>query len=237
MIKNKDTIFALGTPTGKSAIAVFRISGKNTSKLAKKILLRPKLNHKRAFLSYVVSSEGQKIDNTISTFFKGPKSYTGEDMLEISSHGGRFIVESIFKTINNSKEARLAEPGEFTRRAFENNKIDLTQAEAVADLIESETELQRKQAISQLEGTLTNKINYFSDKIKKILANNEAIIDFVEEELPKNLINVNIEQTKNIIKDIDIYTKESFYSQRLRSGFNIPVIGNQMQENLVLSTI
>ena len=77
MSKNKDTIFALGTPTGKSAIAVFRISGKNTAKLAKKILLRPELNHKRAFISYVISPEGQKIDNTISTFFKGPKSYKG----------------------------------------------------------------------------------------------------------------------------------------------------------------
>ena len=106
------------------------------------------------------------VDQTITTFFKAPKSFTGEDMVEISFHGGNAVINSFLDSFKKFKNARLAEPGEFTRRSFENNKLDLTQVEAISDLVNSETELQRKQAYNQLEGSFSKKTIEIYEKIK-----------------------------------------------------------------------
>ena len=149
----KDTIYALSTANGKSAIAVFRISGINCKKIINKFtgLKKIKLNTPSVTRIYKDSSKKQELDEIVLTFQKGPKSYTGEDLIELSVHGSISVIDSVTKTLSRSKLCRIADPGEFTRRAFENNKIDLTQVEAVSDLIDAETELQRSQALKQLK--------------------------------------------------------------------------------------
>ena len=158
MNKNKDTIFALATPTGKSALAIIRITGNKALNNVKKISKNMPNKNNKAVVNKKTTASNEKIDETITVFYKSPKSYTGEDMVEISMHGGNAIIRKTLETLGEFKNCRLAEPGEFTRRSFENNKLDLTQVEAVADLINSETEAQRKQALKQLEGNFSKKI-------------------------------------------------------------------------------
>ena len=142
----------------------------------------------KATLNKIVSKSGNIIDETITTFFKSPKSFTGEDVIEISVHGSSAVLNKILLVLGDFSTCRIAEPGEFSRRAFENNKLDLAQIEALADLINSETEAKRQQAIKQLGGALSKKMNIISEKILKVLADVEAIIDFVDEDLPNNII-------------------------------------------------
>ena len=220
----KDTIFALSTPRGKSAIAVFRISGLKSHKIIKKISSIKKIITNKTHLNYIFSSNKSPIDQTLTTYFKSPKSFTGEDMVEISCHGSHAVIKKISKElIKNS--LRIAEPGEFTRRALENEKLDLTKVEALADLINANTEKQRELAISNLEGTLSNYSLNLLIKLKKLLANVEAIIDFVDEDLPINIRNNIIEQNKNIIQSIEKTIKASAFADSIRNGFIISVIG------------
>ncbi len=225
MNKNNDTIFALATPLGKSAIAVVRISGVNSFGVIKKLSTNMPLIPNKATLNNIFLEKNMSIDQTITTYFKSPKSYTGEDMVEISIHGGIAVIKKMLSTLGNMDNTRIAEPGEFTRRAFENNKLDLTQVEAIADIVNSETEAQRKQAMRQLDGQLSKKINEFSSRLLKILADVEAVIDFSDEELPKNLILTIKEQIENIIKDIKNYINEGAIGEKIRSGFIVTIIG------------
>ena len=157
MDKKQDTIYALSTPPGKSAIAVVRISGNKAFNYIKKISSSMPTKANISTLNKLITRTGDVIDQTITTYYKAPKSYTGEDMVEISMHGGSATINKFIDIFKKNKKTRLAEPGEFTRRSFENNKLDLTQVEAIADLVNAETEYQRKQAYSQLEGKLTLK--------------------------------------------------------------------------------
>ena len=220
----KDTIFALSTPRGKSAIAVFRISGLQSHKIIKKLSSNKKITTNKTFLNYIFSSSKSPIDKTLTTYFKSPKSFTGEDMVEISCHGSHAVIKKISKElIKNS--LRIAEPGEFTRRALENDKLDLTKVEALGDLINANTEKQRELAFSNLEGALSNYSLNLSIKLKKLLADVEAIIDFVDEDLPVNIRNNILEQNKNIIQSIEKTIKASSVADLIRNGFIISVIG------------
>ena len=225
MYSSKDTIFALATPTGKSAIAVIRLSGSKSFKIISKISVNFPKEINKATINKLIDDKKNILDKTITTIFKSPKSYTGENMVEISIHGGGAVIKKILETINSNKNARMAEPGEFTRRAFENNKLDLTQVEAISDLVDSQTEAQRKQALNQLGGLLKNKTETWSKKILKILADVEAAIDFTDEELPKNLIKKTKEQIKNIYKNIESSIKKNTYGEKIRSGFSVGIIG------------
>lgn len=226
MNNKKDTIFALATPTGKSALAIIRISGTRAFEIIKQISSNMPKKSNLATLNKIINKKKEYIDQTMTTFFYSPKSYTGENMVELSIHGGPAVINKIIKTINEFKNVRLAEPGEFTRRAFENNKLDLTQVEAISDLINSETEAQRRQSINQLSGNFSNKINEWSHKILKILSDIEATIDFSDEDLPKNLINKNKEQIENIHNEISTYLKDNHVGEKIRSGFIIAIVGN-----------
>ena len=145
-------------------------------------------------------------------------------MVEISCHGSHAVIKKISKELIKNT-LRIAEPGEFTRRALENDKLDLTKVEALADLINANTEKQRELAISNLEGTLSNYSLNLLIKLKKLLANVEAIIDFVDEDLPINIRNNIIEQNKNIIQSIEKTIKASAFADSIRNGFIISVIG------------
>ena len=225
MKKDKDTIYALSTPTGKSAIAVIRVSGPASHKIVKKISTNKPKAPNQSFLNTIKTRDGTKVDKTITTLYKRPKSFTGENMAEISCHGGIAVINKIIKLLNQTKGIRIAEKGEFTRRAFENNKLDLTQVEAISDIINSETEAQRAQAYNQLEGRLSAKSKEIYEEIKLILANTEAIIDFSDEDLPSNIYKKIKEQIKNIIKKIDKTLDNYDSGIRVRGGFIVAIIG------------
>ncbi len=223
MKPSKETIFALATQRGKSGIAIFRVSGKDSHKIIKSISSKKKFKTNFATLNNIL--DGQSVvDQTLTTFFKLPKSYTGEDMVEISCHGSISVINKITKTLLK-KQTRLAEPGEFTRRALMNDKLGVLEAETINDLINAETENQRKIAIGNLSGNLDKLVNEISSKQKKLLADIEAIIDFADEDLPKEIYKGIREQNKNIYKKIENIIKRSSLSRRIHKGFTITIIG------------
>ncbi len=219
----KDTIFALATQRGKSGIAVFRVSGKGSHKLIKSISSKKKFKINFATLNNLLDGKSV-IDQTLTTFFKSPKSYTGEDMVEISCHGSISVINKITKTLLK-KQIRLAEPGEFTKRSLMNDKLSVLEAETINDLVNAETENQRKMAVGNLSGNLDKLVNEISNKQKKLLANIEAIIDFADEDLPKEIYKNIREQNKNICKQIENIIKRSSLSKKINDGFTITIIG------------
>ncbi|MDA9620717.1 tRNA uridine-5-carboxymethylaminomethyl(34) synthesis GTPase MnmE [Pelagibacteraceae bacterium] len=223
MSKYKDTIYALSTPTGKSAIAVIRISGDKSLDILKKISSIKKIIPNKIKLTFL-KFEKQIIDQILVVYFKKPHSFTGEEMVEINCHGSTAIITKIFKILE-VLDIRLAEPGEFTRRSFINDKLDLLQTEGLADLINSETEKQRSMAISGLSGKLSKFVNETNDQLRIMLANTEALIDFSDEDLPKNVLNKILEQNKNIIKRIKKEIISSEISKPIRDGFIVSLIG------------
>jgi tRNA modification GTPase len=186
---NTETIFALSTAPGKSATALIRMSGSLCYDCVRDISKNMPTGPNIATLNELITYEGEVIDQTITTFYKAPKSFTGENMVEISVHGSGAVIKKIIRIFSKKKNIRIANPGEFTRRAFENNKLDLTQVEAIADIVKAETEMQRKQAISHLSGNFFKLSKEVFENLKIILANIEAFIDFSEEDLPENLMN------------------------------------------------
>ena len=167
MAKTKETIFALSTSHGKAAVALIRMSGTLSYSCIKKISTNMPLKENNATFNKLITKEGSTIDQTITTFFKAPKSFTGEDMVEIGIHGGNAVIKKVLDVLLKNKGVRMAEPGEFTRRAFENNKLDLTQVEAIADIVNAETEIQRKQAINHLSGNFFNASKDIFKSLKK----------------------------------------------------------------------
>ena len=173
------TIYALSTGPGISGVAVIRLSGSNTKdaieKLTRKKLPRPRTAVLRKFNKI---NDNQLIDEGILLWFPGPNSYTGEDMAEIHIHGSKAVISEIHNALSKLSNLRLAEPGEFTKIAFQNGKINLLKAESISDLISSETEIQRQQAIKIMSGKSSDKFNSLRERLIKILANVEAKIDF-----------------------------------------------------------
>ena len=223
MSKYNDTIYALSTPTGKSAIALIRVSGKDSLETIKKISSIKKISPNKTKVTFLKYKK-KIIDQVIITFFKKTKSFTGEDMFEINCHGSPAIITKISKTLEYLG-LRLAEPGEFTRRALMNDKIDLLQTEGLSDLINAETEKQRSLAITSLSGDLSLFIKDINNRLSLILANTEALIDFSDEDLPGNVLIKIKEQTKNIIKILKKEINNSKISKPIRSGFVVSVIG------------
>ena len=183
------TIYALSSGPGISGIAVIRVSGKNTAEVVKK-LTGSKLPAPRVATLRKFNKNGGKelIDEGVIIWFPAPNSYTGEDLAEFHVHGSRAVINAIHSSISKVKNCRLAEPGEFTKRAFQNGKINLLKAESIADLVSSETEIQRKQALQIMSGRSSYKFNSWREKLLKILSHIEAKIDFPDEDLPNNII-------------------------------------------------
>ena len=223
MSKYNDTIYALSTSTGKSAIDVIRISGNNSLKILKKIILIKKIIPNKTNL-VILKYKKEVIDRVILTYFKAPKSFTGQDVFEINCHGSPAVVKKI-SNILSFLGARLAEPGEFTKRALMNNKLNLVQTESLSDLINSETEKQRSLAINNLSGGLSLFVEKINKKLTQLLANTEALIDFSDEDLPKNVLSKIKEQNKNIIQVIKNELKNSSISKPIRQGFVVSLVG------------
>ena len=224
MRKNSDKIFALATKKSKSAIALFRLSGSTSIKSITKITNKKTIKEKTPTVCYILNKNKEIIDQVIITVFKKPKSYTGEEMVEISCHGSVAIINKINETLI-ANNFRTAEPGEFTKRALLNDKLTVLEAESINDIVNAETENQRRIAIKNFTGCLEGFVENISTKIMKLLADVEAIIDFVDEELPKDLYKKIKEQKKNIVNLLEKTIEQSLLSKEIFSGYTITLIG------------
>jgi tRNA modification GTPase len=236
----EDTITAISTPLGEGGIGIVRISGKEAIKIADK-MFRGKIAPSRMESHTVHYGEvidpfsrqrrdqgepqtQEVIDEVLLTVFRAPKSYTAEDLVEISCHGGYLVLSKVLEQALNSG-ARLAQPGEFTLRAFVNGRIDLSQAEAVAELIRSKTDLGHKLALRHLKGDLSEKINSYRDKLIDILARLEVEIDFSEEDIePLNKTEA-LREIESIEKDLENLLATYHDGKILREGLNVVIIG------------
>ncbi|MDP3069709.1 MAG: tRNA uridine-5-carboxymethylaminomethyl(34) synthesis GTPase MnmE [Opitutaceae bacterium] len=220
---NQDTIVALATPQGTSAIALIRASGPDTSGLAEALGSSPALPRMARRADYR-SQAGEPIDTVIATWFKGPHSYTGEDVLEIACHGNPFIAHKILEDLL-ARGCRSAEPGEFTQRAFLNGKLDLTQAEAVMDLIHASSDRALAAANAQLHGGLAQRIEALIGSILDLLARIEAYIDFPEEDLPPEDRDKAQRSLLSIKLDINSLRSTERYRTLLNNGFKVIIAG------------
>ena len=220
------TIYALSSGPGISGIAVIRVSGKNTAEVEKK-LTGDKLPRPRVATLTKFNKNGRKelIDEGVIIWFPAPNSYTGEDLAEFHVHGSRAVVNAMHFSISKVKNCRLAEPGEFTKRAFQNGKINLLKAESIADLISSETEIQRKQALKIMSGKSSDKFNSWREKLLKILSHIEAKIDFPDEDLPENIISEIRKTSSKVLTEIKKTLNDQKVGERIREGFKIAIVG------------
>ncbi len=220
------TIYALSSGPGISGVAVIRISGKETSKVIKLVTKKNLPKPRVATIKKIVDpNNSELIDEGIVLWFPGPESYTGEDMAELHVHGSKAVIDRIHKVLEDTKKCRIAEPGEFTKRAFQNGKINLLKAESISDLISSETEIQRKQAIKIMTGKSSEVYNNMREKLVKALSNIEAKIDFPDEDLPQKIIKEIKKNVDNVIKKIEKILNDQKVGERIREGFKIAIIG------------
>ncbi len=220
------TIYALSSGPGTSGIAVIRVSGNKAKYILESITDGKFPDERVATLKKIINpNTTELIDEGIVIWFKGPNSYTGEDMVEFHTHGSKAVVNKLQNIIEQFDDCRIAEPGEFTKLAFQNNKINLLKAESIGDLIAAETELQRQQALRIMSGVSSNKFNLWRDKLIKILGEIEAKIDFPDEDLPADIsmqLKLNIEEIKT---EIEKTLDDDKAGEIIREGFKVAIIG------------
>lgn len=222
----EDTIAAVATTVGESSINVIRISGKDSINVANKIFSKDISNALSHTVHYgFIMENGEKVDEVLLSIFKSPKTFTTEDIVEISVHGGSSSVNKVMELVL-SNGARLAEPGEFLKRAFLNGRIDLTQAEAVGDLISSQTESSRKMALKGVDKTIYRMVNKLKEKVLALIANIEVNIDYPEYEDAVIVTNDLIIKTINEVKDeINRLLKNSKKGLLIKNGLKIVIVG------------
>tara|TARA_B100001996_G_scaffold380819_1_gene368998 strand:+ start:1221 stop:2552 length:1332 start_codon:yes stop_codon:yes gene_type:complete len=220
-------IYALSSGRGPSGIAIVRISGKGTLKICENLTkLKNIKSNEVNFCKFYNPKNDNIIDpEALLLWFPGPNSYTGEDLAELQIHGSNAIIKALLRVLSEQKNCRLAEPGEFTKLAFQNDKIDLLKAESIGDLIHSETELQRQQAVKLVQGNISNYYNDLRDKIIKSLAYIEAKIDFAEDDLPKKVLKEAHKSIKEIHKEISNIIEDNKVGEKIRDGFRVSITG------------
>jgi tRNA modification GTPase len=225
MHPREQTIFALSSGRPPSAIAIMRVSGPQ-ARTALKALAGRVPEPRAATRALLRDDNGQGIDDAIVLWFPGPASATGEDVAEFHTHGGRAIQAALFAALAKLENVRAAEPGEFTRRAFENGKLDLTEAEALDDLIHADTDRQRRQALRQLKGLLGDKARDWRARIIESAALVEAGIDFSDEgDVPAELIAPALAQVKSLLVEVEEALAGQGRSERLRDGLTVAIAG------------
>src|SRR5690348_5558320 len=224
MSAHSDTIFALATPAGRSGVAVVRISGPAARAALEALTGRDAPKPRAAMLRRLFGRDQVSIDDALVLWFPAPHSFTGEDIVELHLHGGPAVIAAALAALSAQPGLRLAEPGEFTRRAFDNDKLDLAQVEGIADLIAAETEMQRRQALRQAEGELSRRLESWRANLLRVLARLEAYIDFPDEDLPQQLlasIELEIEQI-----GLSLGAELAGHAaERLRDGLTIAILG------------
>ena len=220
-----DTIFALSTAAGRSGVAIIRVSGPNAAVALEALSGEARPRPRTAVLRRLRDAKGEEIDRALILWFEAPASFTGEDSAEFHIHGGRAIVEAMLAALSLVADLRPAEAGEFTRRAVENGKIDLTRAEALADLIDAETEAQRRQALRQYEGTLYELYEAWRSRLIAAAAWAEAAIDFADEEIPEDVFGRARTGIGEIAKEIQSHLADGRRGELVRDGLYLTVIG------------
>ncbi len=221
-----DTIYALSTPWGVSGVAVVRVSGPGAltglTQLSNKQALAPRQAH---LLRLTDPADGHVIDQALVLSFPAPASFTGEDVVEYQIHGGVAVINDMLRVLSALPGYRMAQPGEFTRRGFENGKMDLTEAEAIGDLIHAETEAQKAQALLQMEGSLSKLYDEWAQRLVRALAHLEADLDFPDEDLPQGVAHAVTPVLQSFISDLDEHLNDNRRGERLRDGIHVAVIG------------
>ena len=221
---SSDTIYALATAPGRAAVAIVRLSGRqsiSTLQAMASTLPPPRM----AALRSIRDGDGRLLDRAMILTFPGPSSYTGEDVVELHLHGGTAVVSAVVEYLATRTHLRLAEPGEFTRRAFENGKLDLAQAEAVADLVDAETTAQRAQALNQLGGALSDRHSVWREKLIDIAALLEAAVDFPDEDLPEVVSARVAPQIDELSALLAQELEQAARGQRVRRGYRVALLG------------
>tara|TARA_B110001452_G_scaffold204266_1_gene174246 strand:- start:398 stop:1720 length:1323 start_codon:yes stop_codon:yes gene_type:complete len=219
-------IYALSSGRGPSGIAIIRLSGKETIKITKLLTKKKDLKIKEINLcKFYDPLDDSLIDEGLLLLFPSPNSFTGDDLAEFHVHGSNAVITKFLKTLSEQSNCRLAEPGEFTKTAFQNNKIDLLEAESIGDLIHSETELQRQQAINLVQRNASNYYNNLREKLVKSLAYIEAQIDFAEDDLPESVLKEVQTTIKEVYKDIKKILNDNKVGEKIREGFRVAIIG------------
>jgi tRNA modification GTPase len=220
-------IYALSSGRGPSGIAIIRISGKDTFQICKNLtkLKNLKLNEVNYCKFYDPKTNNIIDPEALLLWFPGPNSYTGDDLAEFQVHGSNAVINSLLKALSVEKNCRIAEPGEFTKIAFQNNKIDLLKAESIGDLIHAETELQRQQAVKLVQGNASNYYNDLREKLIKSLSYIEAKIDFAEDDLPEKMLREVHKSIKSIKQDIQKILEDNKIGEKIRDGFRVSIVG------------
>ena len=220
------TIYALSSGPGTSGVSIIRVSGPDTVKVIKTLTNKEIPVPRMATLRKINNiNTSELIDEGIIIWFPGPESYTGEDMAEFHVHGGKAVVMAVQEAISNIENCKLAEPGEFTKLAFQNGKINLLKAESIADLISAETEIQRKQAVKIMKGKSSEKFNDLREKLLKILSFVEAKIDFPEEDLPEENLEKIKKDSSEVLNEINKILNDQKVGEIIREGFKIAIVG------------
>lgn len=222
-----DTIYALSSAPGRAGVAVVRVSGPAAFDSLKLLINNDKIDIRRpVFLASLYDlNDHSLIDKALVLTFQGPHSFTGDDVVEYHLHGSPAVLAALFSSLSQMQYHRMALPGEYTRRAFENGKMDLTEAEAIADLIDAETQAQKQQALSQMGGALRDLYESWAQELTKILAYAEAVIDFPDEDVPDDEILKLRPQINDLLDSITDHLNDNRRGERLRDGIRIVVLG------------
>lgn len=219
-----DTVFALASAEGRAGVAVVRVSGPQAHKAGAALcgsIPKPSMFAVRP----LKGRAGALIDRALVLTFEGPNSFTGEDVVELHLHGSIAIIRSVLSELSQCDGLRLAEPGEFTRRALENGKMDLTQVEGLADLIDAETEQQRLQAMETVEGALAGVVDRWRSDLIRAASLLEVTIDFVDEDVPVDVRPEVHSLLSRVIEELEVQVEQSYVAERVRTGFEVAIIG------------
>ena len=220
------TIYALSTGPGISGVAIIRVSGVKSKEIISSITSGKFPTERVATLKKIINPKsGELVDEGMIIWFNNPNSYTGEDMLELHVHGSKAVIQEIQNILSKFDDCRLAEPGEFTKLAFQNNKINLLKAESIGDLIAAETEMQRKQALRIMSGDSSARFNNWREELIKMLADIEAKIDFPEEDIPADITKEIKSKSEKIKNEIKKTLEDDKTGEIIREGFKIAIIG------------
>jgi tRNA modification GTPase len=224
MSTHTDTIYALATPAGRSGVAVVRVSGPRAGAALRALMQRDLPKARMATLRRLFGKDDVPIDDALVLWFPAPHSFTGEDVAELHLHGGPAVIAAALAALGAQDGLRLAEPGEFTRRAFDNDKLDLAQVEGIADLIAAETEMQRRQALRQSRGHLRAWLDKERATLLRVLAQLEAFIDFPDEDLPDQLYSSIDAEIRDLANALDTQLRDRS-GEILREGLEIAILG------------
>ncbi|MBA1340375.1 MAG: tRNA modification GTPase [Pelagibacterales bacterium] len=219
-------IYALSSGRGPSGIAIIRLSGDKAIEIAKIITKKTNLKSRQInFCKFFNPKNNKMIDEGILLLFPAPNSFTGQNIAEFHIHGSNAVIKEFLNVLALQKNSRLADPGEFTKLAFQNNKVDLVEAESIGDLINAETEMQRQQALKMIQGNASQHYNNLREKLIKSLAHVEAKIDFGEEDISQNVIQNAKKEILEVYQEIKEILEDQKVGEKIREGFKVSIVG------------